>query len=176
MKFNGRKLVSTLKKNILQNDSFKFKNLMNLNGCKFSTDHHINLLTSQETSADFEKIKKLLLSGRYDQFLKENYADALNNLKTLKSSVGHKKENKIDRELLLRINEALEYISFHNRTKEDHDNLSGLINEQSTFKIYNSVKKLFNNNDKDILVNHSTKNNRLIYYYTSIVSLLLLVF
>lgn len=159
---------SNIKSHIVHNLKFTFRSSKT-----FSSLNNIDLIASDNSSTNFDAMKKLLISGKYESLLKQNYSEALNNLKSLKSSISHKKENKIDRELLLRINEALEFISFHNRTNEDHKNLSGIINEQSTYKVYNSVKKLFNINNKDILINHSTKDNRLVYFYNSIVSYIL---
>mmetsp|Transcript_21231 Transcript_21231/g.22016 ORF Transcript_21231/g.22016 Transcript_21231/m.22016 type:complete len:453 (-) Transcript_21231:95-1453(-) len=114
-------------------------------------------------------IKQSLISKNYNYFLDESNIRGLDQvvseLKALQSNLSHQKEKKIDRELILRSNEAIEVLSLYNRSVEDHSNFSASINENNIYKVYNTMIKTLPDETSDVnkLILLSSTNNRVIY-------------
>ena len=66
-------------------------------------------------------------------------ASVVDKLKSIESQISHDKENKLNRELLLRGEEALEVLNLHYRSLDDHANFSARIEEKDVMKVYYSM-------------------------------------
>lgn len=87
--------------------------------------------------------------------------------------MSHDIENKLNRELILRGNEALEFINLYNRSLDDHENFTSKIGEKDIYNVYYEMTKDFKSETCGIqsLVESSTLENRLVYSNKSLVSL-----
>jgi hypothetical protein len=113
--------------------------------------------------------KSNLLSGNYNYFVaqsdKNGFSSTISSLNDFKVNLKKDLENKLNRELVLKTNEALETLKLHNRTVSDHTNLSGNISQNEVYNIYQTLAKDFKNNTTptDYFLKNSTENNRLVY-------------
>lgn len=108
-----------------------------------------------------QEITHKLLNKDYKYFIDKSYSKdssyetVLSELKSFKSSFAHDKESKLNRELIVKSNEAITVLAYHNRDIRDHHNFSSRVSENEVYKVY----KAFTKSIKDLKVEQSSDSN-----------------
>lgn len=122
----------------------------------------------------------LLISGNFDQIshlsIQYGYAQIVGDLKALKNSLSHDKENQYNRQLIIKAAHAINFLSNKQKTSVDHKNHTLEIKEDNVFKVYETACKDFIDNAENTktLIKSSNTSNRYLYQ-TSKVSTLKLI-
>ena len=118
-----------------------------------------------------QDITHKLLNKDYKYFIdksfsKDNsYESVLSELKSFKSSFAHDKESKLNRELIIKSNEAITVLAYHNRNIRDHDNFSSKVSENEVYKVYKAFTRNLKHLGKEDLneTKEITQNGKLLY-------------
>lgn len=95
----------------------------------------------------------------------KGYVELISDLKSLKNSLAHNKENKYNRELILKTSQAINILANQQKTNEDHENYTTEITEENTYRVYQTSTKDFAGNaqNTDALIKSSSANARYLY-------------
>lgn len=83
----------------------------------------------------------------------------------MKNNLAHNKENKLNRELIIKTVQTIDILSNQNRTNEDHQNHTTEITEENVYRVYQTSSKDFSikAQNTQALLKSSSTNSRYLY-------------
>ena len=170
MKVSKILLKNSLKKNLIftkKSNNFSTVGLLESLAPEKVSKNLIIIVYLYSNIIQKENLCNRIINREYESFnndvTERGFANVISEIKALKSNLAHDKSNLINRILILKSNELLEYLSIKERSLEDHEYKND-INEENIYRIY-QLSTLNFKNRLNYPINEKNSDERIIYNY-----------